>query len=165
MAAGDPEPVVAFAPELLADEGEEDRGHEKPGDEDAESDQDAELREAGGLTAQKAQEGGGGGERAEKHALALAADGGGDRAFVIGARLAFPLVHGVEHHAEIDSEPDENRAKADGDHVQFAKDERAEGDGDHATKREDRHDGEQRPDAPEADEKDRGHEQHRADDG
>ena len=135
---------------FCADEGEEDRHHEQAGAEDAEGDEHAELREARGLAEQKTEERGGGGERAEDDAPALAAERGGDGALVVGAGFALALVDGVEHHAEIDAEADEDRAEADGDHVQLVKDERAEGDRDHAAKREHRHDGAERADAAEA---------------
>ena len=165
VAAGGPEPVVALAAEFLADESKEDRRHEQPGAQDAKRDEHPELGKAGGLAAQKAKKGRRGGKRAEEHALALAADGSGDGGLVIGAGFALPLVNRIEHHPEIHAESDQDRAQADGDHVQFAENDRAQGHGDHAAEREHGHDGEQRADAPEAEEKHRGHEHDGADDG
>jgi len=104
-------------------------------------------------------------QRAEKDALALAADGHGDRAFVIRSAFPRPFVDRVEHHAKIDAQPDQDRAQANRDHVQLAKNERTQRDGDDAAQGEHGHDREQRAHAPEAEKENGGHEQHRAQDG
>ncbi len=119
------------------------RHHEQRSQADAECDEHAELREAARAAQEENQKARGCGESAEENAFRELIDRRGDGLLLGESGAAARLVAAVKEHAEIDAEPDEDRAAADGDAVELAENERSEGDGDERADREHADKGEQ----------------------
>ena len=129
-------------------EEEEDRHHEEAGEENADRDQDSELREAGGAAQEQGEETNRGGESSEKNRASEILDRFADRAGVIAAVVPRLLITAENQDREIDSEPDENGAEADRDHVEFPKNQHPGGECDQTAKQERESHSEKRNPAP-----------------
>ena len=125
-------PVAAGRGTFAGQEQEENRKHEDAGERDAERDQNTELSESARPGEHQRQKADRGSKRAKKNRFAKIFHRFAHGRGMILAVITRLLVTAENKDREIDSEPDEDRAEADGHHVELAENQEPGGQRDEA---------------------------------